>query len=89
MELPVNDDLKSVCEEIVREGKDAAAWSEIESDDMFQTETVHGGFDATEQAFTFSYYDPSGEEYWFQLSLDEVEDVARGVRTTVDVRLAG
>lgn len=87
MALPVDDDLRTMCGQILREGKDAAGWSEIESDDFYQTDTIHGGFDALEQAFTFSYYLPTGEEHWFQLTLGEVAEVARGDRTTVDARV--
>ena len=61
-------------------------WAEYESDDEFQTEHLVGGYDATESAFCFSVYDNTGSEWWFQLTLAEVAEVAAGDRTSVDVR---
>lgn len=84
MDLPVPDDLRSICGEIVAEGKSDEEWSEIEADDWFQTDTVHGGYDALERAFTFSYYPPEGGELWLQLTLEEAARVAAGELHVVD-----
>ena len=89
MELKVDDGLRQIAREIVNEEKDDAEWSEIESDDMFQRGPYVGGYDATEQAFTFSYYDAADNEFWFQLTLDEIKDLAAGKRDAVDMRPAG
>ena len=41
---------------------------------MFQEGRYVGGFDADEAEFCFSYH--GEEEYWFQISLDDVTRVA-------------
>lgn len=51
---------------------------------MFQSNTFEGGFDATENAFTFSFF-TGGKEYWFQLTLEEVSKIPAGQ----DVSLRG
>lgn len=84
MILPVNDDLRGICEEIVREGRTEEEWYEVAAGDWFQTDTVHGGYESPEDGFTFSYYPPDGGELWFQLSLAEVVEVMAGTRTTVE-----
>ena len=53
-------------------------WAEIESDDMFQSASFCGGFDANEKAFLFSWYTNDTEAYWFQLSLEGAVDIANG-----------
>jgi hypothetical protein len=80
--------LRSICEEVRDAGRDVQHWAGIESDDMFQTDSYCGGFDATEMAFTFSYYDSAGKEFWFQLTLEEVVAVANGANTEVELRPA-
>lgn len=86
MEIPVPADLLAICAEIMAEGKTDDEWAEIEAGDWFQTETVTGGYDAGERAFTFSYYAPDAEELWIVLTLAEAAEVARGERTTVEAR---
>ena len=88
MELRVPEDLRDICRQIVAEGKTDDEWSEIEAGDWFQTETVTGGYEAPERAFTFSYYAPDGEELWFQLTLEEAARVAAGEMQVVDARPA-
>lgn len=88
MELPVPHDLRSICRQIVAEGKTNDEWSEIEADDWFQTDRVDGGHDALERAFTFSYHPLEGGELWFQLTLDEASRVAAGEMGVVDARPA-
>jgi hypothetical protein len=58
---------------IVDKGLSATEWAERESSDMFQSDHFSGGFDATEGEFLFSYYPKEGGEFWFGLSLAEVE----------------
>jgi hypothetical protein len=84
MDLPVPDELRALCREIVAEGKTDDEWSEVEADDWFQTETVTGGYDALERAFTFSYYPPQGGELWIQLTLDQAARVASGTTNAVE-----
>ena len=45
---------------------------------MFQGRDFVGGFDAAERAFTFSYYDSDDKEWWFQLPLKVVHEIATG-----------
>jgi len=84
MQIPVDNELLGICRQILRGNKTAMEWSEIESDDMFQTETYEGGFDATEMAFCFSVYKDK-IEYWFQLSLNEIKNIVDGCLTSIDV----
>ncbi|MBP9752793.1 MAG: hypothetical protein KBD31_03175 [Proteobacteria bacterium] len=44
----------------------------MESDDAFQTDHYVGGYDSTENAFCFSYYNDNNEEYWFQIKLSDI-----------------
>lgn len=89
MNFTTTQEFVEICETIVSHGKSIEAWAELESDDMFQSKNFIGGFDATEMAFCFSYYDPTGQEYWFQLTLSEIEDIARGRTKSIEARPAG
>jgi hypothetical protein len=88
MNIDIGPVLKDICSRIVAAQKSESEWAAIESDDMFQTENYAGGFDATENAFTFSYYNDQGREFWFRLSLSEVAAVASGMRSSVEARPA-
>ncbi|HEV8262860.1 MAG TPA: hypothetical protein VGQ19_19155 [Burkholderiales bacterium] len=88
MKLTIDDHFREIAQSILAEGRSDEEWSEIESDDMFQSGPYVGGYEATEAAFTFSYYDDDQKEYWFQLTLDEMKDVAEGKRTTIEARPA-
>jgi hypothetical protein len=88
VDILVTQEFVGICSKIVAERRTDDEWSQIESDDMFQSDSFVGGFDATEMAFCFSYYDPSGHEYWFQLTTGEIEDVAAGRVTSINARLA-
>ncbi len=63
-------------------------WEDVESDDMFSTDHFAGGFDGTEKAFCFSYYDANGCEYWFQLTLDEVNAIKSKKKISIQMRKA-
>jgi hypothetical protein len=88
MRLAVDDEFRTICREILAENLSPAEWAAIESDDMFQNDHYVGGYDATEQAFCFSHYTAGGEEYWFQLSLPEVQAVLVGEVAVIDARPA-
>lgn len=88
MKITLDKDFKRIACEIVTEDKTLAEWAQIESDDMFQRGAFSGGFDATEGEFCFSYEHTSGE-YWFQLSLEEIQAVERGDLVDVEIRPAG
>lgn len=88
MNIPVTKEFRELCLEIAAEKRSDEEWAAIESDDMFQSQSFVGGFDATEMAFCFSYFDPAGSEYWFQLTRAQVVEVAAGEKTTIEARLA-
>jgi hypothetical protein len=79
-------EFKTLCAQIVAEQKTPEQWAEIESDDMFRTPSFAGGFEAIEMAFCFSYYDSDRREFWFQLTLEEIQDIAAGRKKEIDVR---
>ena len=77
-----------ICKRIVRENLDLKEWRLIESDDQYQTEKYCGGFDGTENEFTFSYFDNNGSEFWFQLALADIEKVEKGIIKEIEIRKA-
>ena len=89
MQIPITNELRLIFKQIVDEQKTEDEWSEIESDDMYQSESFDGGFDATERAFCFSYYANDGDEFWFQLTLSEIEGILGRRKTVIDGRTAG
>ena len=78
----------SICQDILKEDLDLEEWGLIESCDQFQTVNYCGGFDATENEFTFSFFDKKRDEYWFQLPLTDISKVARGIITEVQMKSA-
>jgi len=77
-----------ICHQILSENLAIEEWSLIESTDQFQTENYCGGFDETEQEFTFSYFNTKEDEFWFQLSLSEIEKVSKGITKEIVIRKA-
>ncbi len=75
-EIHIDEQLLSICSDILKENLSVEEWTEIKSDDMFQTENYEGGFDGTEKEFVFRFYDNS--EYWFQMTLQQVNDISSG-----------
>lgn len=88
MLLRIDDEFATICLEIVEQNLTAAEWSKIESDDWFQTSNYVGGFDAIEQAFCFTYTSQDGAEYWFQITLLEVDDIVAQMITYIQTRPA-
>lgn len=84
--MPV--EFRDICSSIVAEQRSLDGWRAVESDDMFQSEHFCGGFDATEDAFCFSFYAADGTEYWFQLTLPEVSSVALDTIQSLSLRPA-
>jgi len=72
--LNVNDDFLQILRVIKTENKSIDEWRAIESSDMFQSEKFCGGFDSIEGNFQFSYYDNYSKEYWFEFTLEEVDE---------------
>ena len=81
------NDFYSITEEIISEKKNIEEWAEMESDDMFHRGNYEGGFDSTEMEFCFRVI-INAVEYWFQLSLQQVEKIFLRQLDEVDVRLA-
>jgi hypothetical protein len=88
IKLKIDSELFSVFQEIKSLNLDLKNWSLIESSDQFQTSNYCGGFDATENEFTFSYFDENKNEYWFQLTLNDIEKIVEGIYIEVFMRKA-
>lgn len=86
--IKLNQELLELLRIIQLEGKSINEWAEIESSGMFQTEHFNGGFDGVENKFTFSYYNNTKDEYWFEISLEEIEEILSGKKTEISIRLA-
>ena len=78
MDIPINEELISICSEISDKNFSDMQWSEIESGDMFQTAMYCGGYDADEKEFCFSYYSSDGNEFWFQFDIDSAKKISVG-----------
>ncbi|MBY0273404.1 MAG: hypothetical protein K2X02_08400 [Alphaproteobacteria bacterium] len=78
MRLKLGQEFMEICNQIIKENKDDHEWVLIESSDMFQTDHYCGGYDATENAFCFSYYNLEGKEFWFQLTLNQIKQIIDG-----------
>lgn len=88
MELQIPGELSEILREIVREQRTEAQWAEIESDDMFQSPSFCGGFESLENAFCFSFYNEERKEFWFQLTLDEIQRAVNGELIIIELRPA-
>lgn len=76
--LKIESELSEILKEIKSENRTIIEWREIESSDMFQSEKYCGGFDSIEDKFTFSYYPNNSQEFWFELSLAEIDKILNG-----------
>lgn len=85
MKHRIETEFFDICKEILIEDKTLAEWNEIESGDWFQTENYIGGFEAEEQAFTFSYYEEDGKEFWFQINMEQVLEIISGQIKEIDL----
>ncbi|WP_248723317.1 hypothetical protein [Seonamhaeicola sp. ML3] len=88
MKIKIDIELRNICDEIIKKSLPIEQWREIESSDQFQTLNYCGGFDATEDEFCFSFFDKSEKEYWFQLSLNEIERIKEGSISELNIQLA-
>lgn len=88
MQLTPDAEFVEICRSIVACGRTEAEWCEQESGDEFQTPLFSGGYEAIESAFCFSYYDASGGEWWFQVTLEEAQRIAAGERPVIELRQA-
>ncbi len=77
--LKVNNEFIEILKKINSEAKTIEQWRKVESSDMYQTANFCGGFDATEDEFTFSYYGNDSIEYWFQFSIEIIGELINGL----------
>jgi hypothetical protein len=78
--------LAAICREIAARQLSFDQWTAVESSDEFQAGRLVGGFDATEGVFTFSFFDATGSEWWFDLSLEDALAAAAGKSVTFELR---
>lgn len=77
IKIKIDREFREICDKIISRNLNENEWAEIESSGEFQTKSYCGGFDATEREFCFSFYDKN-QEYWFQLSLNEIKRIKDG-----------
>ena len=78
MQIPTNEELRTICQTIIGENMSVEQWAEIESSDMFQSPSFCGGFDADEGVFLFSWYCNGKDEFWFPMSIELAGEIANG-----------
>lgn len=88
MDFAPDAEFVGICHEVAALEWSDDDWAERESDDWFQTPNFCGGYDAVERAFCFSYYDASGNEWWFQIGLHEALGISVGERPVIELRRA-
>jgi hypothetical protein len=86
MQKEIDEELYKICEEISSLRKSVEEWKEIESSDMFQSAHYYGGFEADEEAFWFSFYDEKNNEYYFRLTLEDVNSVLNRQLSSINIR---
>jgi hypothetical protein len=85
MQKEADYELLSICSEIAEYDKSLEEWKKVESSDQFQTAHYCGGFESDEDAFWFSYYDDTGKEYYFKLTIDEAKNIAANKSGCIDL----
>jgi hypothetical protein len=87
MKKEIDKELLTICAEIAEYNRTVEEWKAFESGDMFQSKNYCGGFEAEDEAFWFSYYDEKNEnkEYYFKLTLDDVEHVIKGQLRNIEL----
>ena len=88
MKIKVTEEFIGIVQEISDQDYDLKEWDEVSSSDMFQTDHFCGGFEGAEGEFTFSFFDESGDEYWFQFPLTDVPKILEGKIISLDCILA-
>lgn len=87
MRFSADEDLVSICREIIGQGLSLDQWAERESSDMFQAGNYIGGFESVEMEFCFETV-IAGVEYWFQFGLDDAGRIASGEVVEIEARRA-
>jgi hypothetical protein len=84
MVIKIDQELLTICKEIINENWDEGTWAGHEADDWFQTENYEGGFDADESAFCFGKKN-NKKELWFQFTLVEASKILQKTLTELKV----
>jgi len=84
----IDRDLLTICKDILQFERSLSDWEKHESSDQFQIGHYSGGFDAIESAFCFSWYDSQNNEFWFQITLEEVKQILAGKKQEIEIRKA-
>ena len=84
--LKIESEFIKILKEIKSQNRVLSKWREIESSDMFQSEKYCGGFDSIEDKFTFSYYADKKQEFWFEITLEEIDKILKGEINNLEVR---
>lgn len=87
MLLKLDDEFIQIARIISSESLSEEDWKKIDASDLFQTDHYCGGFDSLENAFTFSLY-KNDQEYWFQLTLKQIQEICDGSLKNVNMRPA-
>ena len=87
MMITVDDELRTICRNLIAESFSESEWADREADDWVQSKHYEGGYDATEEAFCFSQF-LGGDEAWFQFTLAEAAAIAAGEMTELPARTA-
>lgn len=82
--LPVDDELKDLCGEILIKAVTREDWLKIEFEDVIQTKHYWAGFDAARPGFHFQYHGEA-EGFEFELSLSDIEDIAFERKVSVEM----
>lgn len=78
--------LSMLCRQIASLNQSSDGWSDAALNERVQTDQYVGWYESAAEEFCFSYFAPGGEEYWFELMLDEVSAIAAGEERTVVAR---
>jgi hypothetical protein len=88
MNIKVDEEFLKICRLILSKNLSEDEWAKIESGDMFQEKQYVGGFEGIEKAFCFSFYDHDNQEFWFQVTLGEINEIVDGIKTNIVIRKA-
>ena len=85
MQIQIDREFLTVCEEILKEDHSLEEWREIESDDMFQTPHYEGELNCTEYRLCFSYYDPKRDGGKLRPRLHDFGDQRKSSRANSNI----
>lgn len=85
-QIPVDDELRGIAQEIVDQRWTIQDWAAHESGDWFQTQNYCGGFEADDEntgEFAFAKYPATKREFWLSFPYDAASGIADGTIATV------